>query len=429
MDTTLFRNKNLLTLWTGQTVSIIGDAFFNLAVMWVVFEQTSSVLSSAMVGVIWHLSSVFFAPLGGILADKFDRKMLLIIIHLLSALITLILGIVTLILNALPISLAFISIVIVNALSIFVYPVESSIIPDIVERKQLSQVSGFFTTIAKTAHLVGTALAGFLVAGVGAGWALNLDALSFVFVAICIAFMRLPKRESEFKKQKSQKFSYNLNIISDIKSGLAYINGMKVIKSIILLSILVNMAGFIGALYPALVQTQLNAGASVFGYIQAVAVVGGILGGIVAASLSNKIKIGRLLFLSWLTAGFCTIVIGLSTLIWLTNVSLFIRTLAITISSVHLYTIQISLVETNYRGRVDGLIRSLSTILMPLTTLLAGILGDIIGVSILFVISGVMTITVSLISLTLPDIRNAHTIIEGNYTEQNDESEIHAHGT
>ena len=156
MDMSLFRNRNLLTLWTGQTISIVGDAF-NLAVMWAVFEQTSSVLSSAMVGVIWHLSSVFFAPLGGILADKFNRKNLLITIHLISASITLLLGVTTILLNALPIIFAYISIVIVNALSIFLYPVEASIIPDIVEKKQLSQVSGFFTTIAKTAHLLGTA--------------------------------------------------------------------------------------------------------------------------------------------------------------------------------------------------------------------------------------------------------------------------------
>ena len=92
--------------------------------------------------------------------------------------------------------------------------------------------------------------------------------------------MKIPKRDSDIRHEDSPAFSYKLNIISNLKSGLTYINGMKIIRSIILLSILINMAGFIGALYPALVQTQLQAGASVFGYIQAAAVIGGILGGL-----------------------------------------------------------------------------------------------------------------------------------------------------
>lgn len=431
MDLTLFRNRSLVTLWTGQTISIIGDAFFNLAVMWVVFEQTSSVLSSAMVGVIWHLSSVIFAPLGGILADRFDRKRLLVGIHLTSALVTVSLGVTTLATGSLPIAFAYISIVIVNALGIFTYPVESSIIPDIVERKQLPQVSGLFTTIAKTASLLGTALAGFMVAGVGAGWALNIDALSYILVALCIVFMKIPKRESDSQHEdgSKKKLSYKLNIVKDLKSGLSYIWDMRIIRSIIILSILVNVAGFIGVLYPALVQTQLNADATIFGTLQAVAVVGGILGGIVAANLGNKIKIGHLLFVSWFIAGLCTIGIGLSSLIWVTNALLFTRTLFITVSSVHLYTIQISIIETSYRGRVDGLKRSLSTILMPLSTLAAGILGDIIGVSILFVVSGILTISVSILSLTMPDIRNAHLLIEEQVKEDEEKSTLQAQGT
>ncbi len=78
----LLGNRTLMLLWGGETVSIFGDAFFNLAVLWVVYSQSNSAFQTALVGVVWHLSDIVFGPLAGILADRLDRKRIMVATNL-----------------------------------------------------------------------------------------------------------------------------------------------------------------------------------------------------------------------------------------------------------------------------------------------------------------------------------------------------------
>ena len=74
----LFHNRAFVLLWSGQTGSVFGDAFFNLAVMWLVWAETQSTLQTAIIQAIWHLPDVLFAPLAGVLADRWDRKSIMV---------------------------------------------------------------------------------------------------------------------------------------------------------------------------------------------------------------------------------------------------------------------------------------------------------------------------------------------------------------
>ena len=83
----LLKNQTLMLLWSGKAISVIGDAFFDLAVMWVVYVQSQSILQSATVGIIIHLSTAFFSPIAGALADRWDRKAILWVTNVLSAVV------------------------------------------------------------------------------------------------------------------------------------------------------------------------------------------------------------------------------------------------------------------------------------------------------------------------------------------------------
>ena len=81
----LFRNRAFVLLWGGQTVSVFGDAFFNLAVMWVVWSETQSTLQTAIIQAVWHIPDVIFAPLAGVLTDRWDRKAIMVTTSLAAA--------------------------------------------------------------------------------------------------------------------------------------------------------------------------------------------------------------------------------------------------------------------------------------------------------------------------------------------------------
>ncbi|MGM7683318.1 MFS transporter [Cytobacillus sp. Hm23] len=401
----LWRNKPLMIIWTGEAISIMGDTFFSLAVMWVIYEQSQSVFQSALVGVIWHISGAVFSPIAGALADFINRKKLLVTIHLLSGSVTFIVAINVIINGYLPLWQAFLSIFVLNALSIFSNPVQASLLPDLVSSKQLLSAAGVFTTLSRLSALLGNVLAGFVIAFVGSGWALSIDSFSFFVVAFCMWIAKIPNAHKPQIKQSSNR--KNFKLITSIVQGGRYIRRDNLLKSIVLLILLLNLASFIGPLYPALVSDQLNGGASIFGMIQVVSLLGGIAGGLLSGLIGKKFRAGSLTLLGWLLAGLCTIGIGISNITIITMLLLFIRTLFITISSVTLYTIQMSLVSSQYRGRVDGLLKSFATIAIPLSTLIAGWFGDFFGIQILFIISGVWIALVSFLGFLIPHFREA----------------------
>src|SRR5579885_1202079 len=69
----LLRNRSFTLVWSGQTISTLGDTFFNLAVMWVIYAQSGSALQTALISVIWHISSIVFGPFAGAVADRWDQ--------------------------------------------------------------------------------------------------------------------------------------------------------------------------------------------------------------------------------------------------------------------------------------------------------------------------------------------------------------------
>lgn len=397
----LFKNKALMLLYTGKTVSLIGDSFFNLAIMWVVFDQSKSIFQSSLVGVFWHLSSILFSTIAGALADRWDRKKMLVVTHLLSSLVIIPIALSVFWMGHLPIILAFSAIWLINCFNTFVNPVESSIIPEIVNKKLLTGAMGLFSSIDQAASLVGSAVAGFAIALIGAAWALIGDSFSFFFVAVCIALAPIPKRKSTLDSKR-------LHLFKDIKDGWAYIKGVPVLRSMLWISLLINVTSFIPSLFPALVSEQLKSGPEILGLMEVVAVLGAISGGLLAGKIEKKLKSGYLIGPSWFIFGVCTIVQGYSSLIWLTLALLFFAYLFLTIGNVCLSATRLALIDENYRGRVMGITRSISVIAMPLSSLVAGLLGDyLLGISNLFLVAGIWTIGVGMIAFANREIRSA----------------------
>lgn len=406
----LFTNRTLMLLWSGETVSIIGDAFYFLAVVWLVYDQSKSVFLSALVGVFFHLSSAFLSPFAGVLADRFDRKKLIVTTHVLSAVAVFAVGLIYFALGYLPLVIAFITILLLNGLSTILYPAESSILPDIVGKDSLSGAYGVFQTIAQSASLIGNAIAGLAIAAIGTGWALSLDGLSFIIVAIFIGLAPIPKRKIDEASSGHKKPS----MFRDMTDGWRYIKGLPVIRSLVWLTLLINISSFTGPLYAPLVANQLHSGPAVLGFLEVAGIIGGMIGGLVASFFERRFGAGRLVGLFWGLGGLCTIGIGFSPSVLLTMALMFISTFFSVVASVCLFAVEMAIISENYRGRVNGIRRSFAVIAIPISTLIAGAVGEILDISILFAIAGVWTCFVAFIAFINPHVRKAKVEVDDN---------------
>jgi MFS transporter, DHA3 family, macrolide efflux protein len=394
--------RPLRLLWAGEAVSTIGDEFFNLAVMWVIYTQSNSVLQTALVQVVWQIPDILFAPVAGAWADRLDRKKIIVVTNLLAALAVAVLAAVMAAVGHLPLAAALAAVFVLNSLTTFLRPARASIVPQLVGPAALASANGVFSSIKQTASFAGSALAGFAIALFTAVWALVVDVLSFLVVAACVWFARLPARTVESARPAGRRFPAGAELREAWRLMLAH----PVVRVTVFLSVLVNIGSMLGPLYPALVTGQLQANAAVYGSIGAAAVIGGAVGGIAAGPMERRIGAGRLMISGWLLAGAATAGIGLSTSLPLSLGLQAVIVFGMTAGGVAMGAVTGALVPENFRGRVFGLSQSLSVLLIPISALLGGLLADQIGVVPLFVGCGIWIAVLSCVALTSPHVRN-----------------------
>ena len=287
----------------GQTASVFGDAFFNLTVMWVVWSETQSTLYTAVVQAVWHIPDVIFAPVAGVLADRLDRKAIMVATNVTAAAVVVAVAVVIIAVGHLPPVVAFVAVFKLNSLTAFLNPARASVIPSIVGRDLLTSAQGMFSTARQVAFMVGNAAAGLLIAVAGAVWALVIDAISFVFVSLCIAVARMPGRTTTSSGEVSPGLSVR-SVALDLRDGWRTASRQPVVRALLWLGVFINVGSFMGPLWPALVQKQLGGGAAAYGLLEATGVAGGMLAGLLAGSIERRVGAGRTIALGWGWRGF-----------------------------------------------------------------------------------------------------------------------------
>jgi MFS transporter, DHA3 family, macrolide efflux protein len=388
----VLRNRTLLLLWGSQSVSIVGDNFFNLAVMWVIYTQSHSALQTSLIQVIWHLDRIIFSPLAGIFADRWDRKRIMLLTNVLSAVVVGALATVMFARGQAPSAAIFVAVFLLNSLSTFLGPAQASLMPEVVGRDLLATAGGLFSTVENVASLVGSALAGIVVAVVGGAWAVVGDAVSFLVTALTIAVARLPARTIQTSPSSAEK---RPSLLREIRDGWRAIAGQPVVRAMVWLGLLINVPSFLGPLYPALVSQQLHGNAAVLGAIEAAGVIGGMIGGALAGVMERRLGAGHLLVAGWGLAGGCTLGMAASTWLPLTATLVATMVLGLTAGSVSIGALTQALIPENYRGRVSGITGSVAVMSIPLSTLIGGWLADILGVAPLFAGGGIFIIGVA----------------------------------
>ncbi|MGH2441949.1 MAG: MFS transporter [Chloroflexota bacterium] len=395
-------NRPFVLLWGGQTVSAFGDALFTLAIMWAVYAQSHSALQTAIIQAVWHLSNTLFGPVGGTLVDRWDRKRTLVAGNLVAGLVVGCTAVVALQLGHLLPAVVFVAVFALNALVAVIAPARFSILPNLVKSEQLATASGAVTAGSQAALFLGDTVAGVIIARAGAAWAVAIDAVSFLVASVLFGVAKLPARAAS-AMDSAQGWSF----ARDIREGWHVIAGQPTMRALLQLGVIINLASFIGPLYPALVRVRLHAGAAAYGALGATSVIGAAAGGLMAGAIEKRIGAGQQLIAGWALAGACALGIALST--WLVATAALEAVLAfgITVGSVAMTTLNQSLISEKHRGRVYGIMVGLGAITIPASALLAGWLADVLGPAPLFAVAGVIILGVAGMAWASAPVRTA----------------------
>ena len=263
------RERDFALLWTGMTVSLLGDGIYTVAVAWQVYELSNRPSALALVGLSWTAGLVLFILLAGVLSDRLDRRRVMIGADLLRAVVQLGIGALALT-HSLEIWM-LIPLVLVHGIGeAFFAPAFSALVPDILAAAQIPQASAIEQIVRQGArNFAGPAIGGVMVALVGPGTSFVVDAGTFVFSAACILAIRT--RPSVVRERAA-------SVVSELRDGIAYVRtqtwlwGTLVAASTAILFFM----GPVQVLVPYVVKNRLHSGSGSYGTILALEGLGAI---------------------------------------------------------------------------------------------------------------------------------------------------------
>ena len=309
------RHRDFRLLWTGQTVSSFGNAVRSVALPFQLLALGASPLQLGVAVGINTATSVALLLLGGAVADRFPRRVLILASDLLGGCVV---GVIALLSAAgqLRIEHVYIAAVGLGAADAFQSPAYSAIIADLVPANILRAGNAARLLGRSLARIVGPTVGGLVVALAGPAPAFGIDALTFLFSFATLLLANPPRRAN----------ATQASILREIRQGFAYVFSLPWLWTTNLYFMLVNVAyaGQSGVMTPLLVRDGLGGGAEMYGTITAAYGVGTIVASFVVAQLVLR-RPGRPMFAFELLAGLSAVValmalvgVGLSssTVIW-----------------------------------------------------------------------------------------------------------------
>jgi len=213
----LRENHGFRQLWLGQLVSQLGDWFNTIAVYTLVLQLTGSGRAVGLVLVARFLPTVVIGPLAGVVADRFDRRRIMIISDVLRAAV--VLGFLFI---RRPDQLWLVYVLTVLQLlgSTFFEPAKSASVPSLVSRRELMTANAISSVTWSAMLTLGAAVGGFVTGWFGTGAAFIIDALSFVLSALLIIGVRLPRRPPRARRKLTMAKALGF---TDTLEGIRYV--------------------------------------------------------------------------------------------------------------------------------------------------------------------------------------------------------------
>lgn len=284
--------KNFGLFWVSLLVSAIGNQLSHVAIGWQIYELTSSPLQLGLTGVFRALPVVVFSLSGGVLADRVDRRRLLILTQTLALLLALTLALLTHT-GLVRVWHIYLITFLTGAATTFDLPARSALIPSLVSRDQLANAYALNVTLRQTATLVGPFLAGVLIAALGLSGSYFINAASYLGVIVCLVALRVRASEAPAKKESTWKA---------MKGGLNFVGGQSVILGLLVMDTCVNVFSAHRLMAPVFARDILNVGPEGLGALLGAPAIGALLGSSAIIALGTPKKSGQLLL--WVTAAY-----------------------------------------------------------------------------------------------------------------------------
>jgi len=389
---------NFRVYWLGMLVSLVGTWIQQVAQSWLVFELTSSAFLLGVVGFLNSIPVLILCLFGGVLADRLNKRNILIATQTAFMTLAFILAILTQFKIIKPFQIMGVAIL-NGVVMAFDAPARQSIVVELVGKKHLFNAIALNSVAFNSSRIIGPALAGILVASIGMSGCFYINGISFLAVIIALFSVRIVRNQNKLS---------NSNTFRDLKDGLVFIKNNRVILALMSMVAVVSLFGVAHViLMPIFANDVLNVGIKGLGVLMSSAGLGALAGALILARLGDFKYKGRFLLSSAMFFSISLIIFSLSKTYLLSIFALILIGLSSVTAIALVNTLLQVKVDDRFRGRVMSVFMLTFSGMMPFGNLIAGSLAQAAGVSFALFFGGVTCLVFfTAINIIYPDIKD-----------------------
>ena len=430
-------------IWAGQFFSMTGSFMSSFALGIWAWEQTGSAQALALVGVFTYAPLLIMTPLVGVLVDRWNRKLVMMLSDLGAALASLLIFLLFRA-DALEIWHIYAATAFASAFQAFQWPAYSASVTLMVPKEHYSRASGFISMVESSSNILGPILAGALIGGLGIGGILLADLLTFLLAIGSLLLVTIPQPERAPEDLTPNRFWQDLTL------GFRYIFMRDGLLGLQLVFFGANFMTVIGwAVVSPMVLARTGGDAALLGLVQSLAAVGGLVGSLVLAAWGGPRCLIYGVLLGWLLNGLLgRFLMGIteSHILWM--VSAFLLAFFMPMVNGCNQAIWQRKVAPELQGRVFSVRRFIAQLTIPISMALSGWLADAVfepafqhpeawgsrlfgflvgtgkgaGLSLLIVLSGALVALVAVLGWLFPKIRQVESHLPDYDHESQDPS-------
>ncbi len=400
IDTSMFASLKVpdyLYLWIGMAGAAFAMNMQLVAQGWLVYEMTVSTMKLAWVTIAFMFPQVIFSLIGGVLADRFKKKPIIMWAQMLNGVATLVMAYIVLYGHVTFFDFIWVGIVNGSVLALSI-PARTAFIPELVGERLMFNAMAFNTAAWNLARILGPALAGFMIAIFAGGDTSSEFGVGLVYLVLSALYLvsslsvLLIRHRGEPVPREAQR-----SPLHDVGQGMAYVIRSPVIGGLIMLSIVPFLFGLsINSLLPAFNTDVLKGGPDDLGLLMTGMGVGAIVGSLALAKMGEVRHKGTWLFATGILWGLGVAwFANATTMFWAIAGVAFVGLISATNMSMNRSVVQLQ-VSQAMRGRVMS-IDMMSHGLMPLGLLPISWIAETYDVQIGLTVSGALLVLLTAI--------------------------------
>ncbi|WP_274365644.1 MFS transporter [Paenibacillus thermotolerans] len=390
MEERLWKNKQFVWFISGQTVCEFGSAVHLFVLPWLLLQITGSATVLGIAMAVGFLPYLLLSLPFGALADRHDRKLLMLAANAGRLVLTASIPIAALFRELHPVHL-FIVQGGMSAMGALFDAGYVASLPSIVTKKQLQEANAALQGGISVSQLSGPAIAGLLISWFGGSYTLSFTAASFL-----ISVLSLRMISSSFKGEGGDRERLTAQrMMKQIGEGVRYVMNHSLIRPLTVLAMMINLSAL--AMNPAMLyrlQTEMGLDSKAAGFVMAGWGVGTVIGSLAAAKFFKRLRLGIVMVFSLslqIVTPFLVVFVEQTTVMLIAYA---IYGFAVVLWNVQSLSLRQSVIPSELMGRATTTIRFLVFATIPLGTVIGGALSEHFGAVTAFLFSGAIQLVI-----------------------------------